>query len=1824
MIENTLFDFQAAQNSREAHDVRFMYYTAEEIRKTSVQEISQAVAFSNMGQPFDAGVHSPALGYLNAGGITSVNICKTCGLGMDCPGHMGHIELATVMYNPFLMDLVYKLLGKTCLGCNRLKASGPRTKAVVDQLARMEPGGTPSTEEFQAVGKSAFKGDCGSDLSSLRLLWQDASADGGWCEEILEKREQSQHAVVADEIIAKCTSAREKERKEARSKAGKGLQNEFSSSVEGIRAVVREYVNNIPHVCQNCGEKGAKWSKDGFLKLYCKKAGSKVDGVCPAIEARSVLRKLWETEKGILRWWVPGLRETGPDVCFLETLVVPPNRFRPTTASTIQGGGEMLGRQSVQLNAVLQANDALREAIKGKEAEKKSADAKAGKTEDAETEKEKNDPVALLRDFVDAAERLQDAVNSFMDSTKGTTHQKLAQDGIRQLLEKKAGLFRMKMMGKRVNFAARSVISPDLNIGTNEIGVPLRIASELTYPEVATSHNIEMLRKLVIRGDVFPGASEVHVFQRNGGKKVWNMNTIPPEKREAIASQLLTDPQNPATVFRHIRNGDPLLVNRQPTLHKPGIMAHKVRVLRKEKTIRMHYANCNTYNADFDGDEMNLHAPQDPFGRIEALNIARADRQYLVPTSGKPLRGLIQDHVIAGVMLTKRDTYFTKSDVCLLLYTGIRAALEGDLSTSWDTDIAGLHERRPWDDPNKGKGHIVRQRMEIDPPTLFKPKRLWTGKQVFSMLLKNLIRFTSKAKTSKDDKKSGGLNFDSVSKTPGDIWNGKFDGDKEEATVMFRDSSLLMGVLDKQQFGATSFSMMHLLYEFFGPGTVDAVFTSMARLYSLYLQMRGFTCAFADLVLKPEVDVERRKRINESRKTAKEVVTGWLSDRGMPAPKGVESTSEEMVKSAKKLMEKEGPIVAELLESAMLPKMKNSWGEVVNACFPAGTKLTFPKNCFAAMVQTGAKGSKVNQSQVTCCLGQQELEGRQPPLMTTKRSLPCFAAFDLTGRTRGYITDRFLTGIRPQEFFFHCMAGREGLVDTAVKTSRSGYLQRCLVKHLECLKVSYDLSVRDADGSIVQFLYGEDGLEVTASTCLYQFDLLRNNFHLVRGSIQEQLGRLGVGSKDAAKRKVEDQVAAMYLRSKQAAKTGDLREAAKILQALAAGGNPKGSSLDSLAMDGIQKTHKRLLELHEEQETAAKDGKLPAAKITSAFEPITALLTPAHFYGATCEKHEEAMQKYIDGAIKKGQLNKADVEDFTAFLRVKFMQALAQPGEAVGVIAAQGMGEPCTQMTLNTFHLAGHGGANVTLGIPRMREIIQTAARSLSTPLMKVEVVANEVGKDSTQAKLLHAHLLKRCFRQTTLLECIKRIVVHDKTRLYQGEILRVYHVRLQFWPLEKLTQRVPYLSREKLEDHLTKQFLRRFTGEIARLRGAAMRAARPSAAKGKKGEDEGEEVGGTLVQNEDGEEANDASGQPKKKKAKLGGRGQRDEQQGEQDNEEAEMAAGGEADKDDDSSEDGSGMYSSVAEEEDDIAKMEDVEPAEGKEAAKGEDDAAEGKKRKEKEDGEEEGDDDDAAKEGDEPVSPAAKKRKTGADTGKTLGLFEGIDLSKMVKPGRLVGDEMAFTVSMKHRECPHRLLIPEVVHDLCEKEVLQDPRAIGVKTVRVDEEIGKGGQKNRIWLECEGVNLHTFHTMPKDTVDVDKIQTNDIMAVFRLYGIEAARAAIVKEIRGVFGHYGIEVNHRHLYLIGDYMTQNGNIKGFNRLGLQHNMSPLQQMSYETTMQFMNLAAKDAVAERCISPSSSIVVGNLPQLGTGIVQLLCDLEPSARATKRREFKFE
>ena len=333
-------------------------------------------------------------------------------------------------------------------------------------------------------------------------------------------------------------------------------------------------------------------------------------------------------------------------------------------------------------------------------------------------------------------------------------------------------------------------------------------------------------------------------------------------------------------------------------------------------------------------------------------------------------------------------------------------------------------------------------------------------------------------------------------------------------------------------------------------------------------------------------------------------------------------------------------------------------------------------------------------------LGQQELEGRRVPVLPSGKTLPSFIAHDPNPRSWGYITDRFLTGVRCQDFYFHCMAGREGLIDTAVKTSVSGYLQRCLIKNMETLVVQYDFTVRDGDGSIVQFYYGEDGLDPTKTRYLTKFNFLEKNYH---GYI-EKYNPQGLASKL------------------------DQKAVRKFIQKRSA--NPEESKYDTILNNYL----------------------------------------PGSFFGAISESVLDKVNSY------NGENFVADNEEigvskkrFRSLVSVKYFNSLIHPGESVGVLAGQAIGEPSTQMTLNTFHLAGHGGANVTLGIPRLREILFRGSGHVKTPMMTL-TLQDEGGRDLNR---MDAESLTRKLQRLKLTELVNSIKVSElKHLVHDGKIL--------------------------------------------------------------------------------------------------------------------------------------------------------------------------------------------------------------------------------------------------------------------------------------------------------------------------------------------------------------------------------------------------------------------------------------------------------------------
>ncbi|KAJ1870253.1 hypothetical protein LPJ71_012036, partial [Coemansia sp. S17] len=330
------------------------------------------------------------------------------------------------------------------------------------------------------------------------------------------------------------------------------------------------------------------------------------------------------------------------DMFFIEALPVPPSKFRP---ASVMNDEVMENPQNVYLGEVLKSCVDLQKLVSPEKKDDEGAYVQAAEA-----------GVSFDR-VVNTWVRLQQCVNNVMDSTKNpklSKSGKMPDPGIRQILEKKQGLFRQNMMGKRVNYAARSVISPDPNLESDEVGVPPVFAQKLTFPEPVTAHNVKEMRQLVINGpETWPGAVSV---QHEDGSLVF-LDRLSHESRVALANQLLT-PQDAATnantlgnmfttraagvnkkVYRHLRNGDMVVMNRQPTLHRASMAGMRAHVLPGERTLRFHYMNCNQFNSDFDGDEMNMHFPQSQAARSELSNIMAADLTYINPTDGGPLRG---------------------------------------------------------------------------------------------------------------------------------------------------------------------------------------------------------------------------------------------------------------------------------------------------------------------------------------------------------------------------------------------------------------------------------------------------------------------------------------------------------------------------------------------------------------------------------------------------------------------------------------------------------------------------------------------------------------------------------------------------------------------------------------------------------------------------------------------------------------------------------------------------------------------------------------------------------------------------------------------------------------------------------------------------------------------------------------------------------------------------------------------------------------------------------------------------------------------------------
>ena len=1612
--------------------VDFGILSADEIRKLSAKQITNPTVFDNLGHPIFGGLYDPSLGAFLK------NLCTTCGLSdIYCPGHQGHIELPVPVYNPLFFNQLYMFLRTSCLYCNHFKLHSNEVHRFECKLKLLQYGLILEANEIDKIRVDSNDLD---DIENYKI--EEADADGestnisvSSSRLLREKRELYVLESINNAI------------KEGRSTKG-GI---FTATVgEARKDLITDFYSKVlgKKKCENCGLFSSTFRKDGFSKIFENalkdkeatnnriklgsikskksfihmppKAGSKY---VLSTEVRSIMRALFNTEASIIDVLFHSkplsAQSLTADMFFIQALVVPATRFRLPSKL-----GEEIheNSQNELLTKVLNTSLLIRDLN----------DQFSSLTKDLSIDEKKIIFNRLMNAFV----TLQNDVNGFIDSTKNqNVSTKAPTPGIKQALEKKEGLFRKHMMGKRVNYAARSVISPDPMLETNQIGVPPVFAVKLTYPEPVTAYNVAELRQAIINGpDKWPGAIQV---QNEDGSLI-SLIGMSLEQRKSIASQLMT-PSSGFTVVnkkvhRHIRNNDVVLMNRQPTLHKASMMGHKVRVLPGEKTLRLHYANTGAYNADFDGDEMNMHFPQNENARAEALNLANTDSQYLTPTSGSPVRGLIQDHISAGVWLTNKDTFFTRERYQELIYSCIR----------------------PED------GHSSGSRIITVPPTIFKPVPLWTGKQVITTILLNI-----------KPQDTPGINLKSKNKIKNDYWG---NGSKENE-VLFQNGELLCGILDKSQYGASKYGIIHSLHEVYGPDVAGKALSVLGRLFTTYIMMIGFTCGMDDLRLTGEGNKWRNEILKESVDTgrlAATEVTNLDSSTKVDDPE-FKKRLEEILRDDNKLA---------ILDAVTMSKVNSITTKVVSTCVPAGTMKKFPYNSMQAMALSGAKGSNVNVSQIMCLLGQQALEGRRVPVMVSGKTLPCFKPFDTDARAGGYIKNRFYSGIRPQEYYFHCMAGREGLIDTAVKTANSGYLQRCLTKQLEGATINYDNTVRNSDGTMIQFMYGGDSVDVTKESHLYEFKFFVDNYN----SLLQRYSPSNVDNLDA-----------------------------------------------ETAIHYNKKSRKHL----------KKQGDIPHYAESYKYDPTISLYNPARYLGSVSDKFEDKLDAFIESNDKlfvssKEAKNNGGLtaKKFKALMQLKYMRSLIHPGEAVGIIASQSVGEPSTQMTLNTFHFAGHGAANVTLGIPRLREIVMTASASIKTPQMTLPIL-NDVDDESADAFCKSVTKIK-------FSEFIDDVSVIETTADVSSGInaTRSYEIKIKFFDSKDYQEEYD-VTKEELENTVRRQFIYQLESVIVKeLRKQSIKnnASMP-------------DIGVAVAKTKATNKVTNDEGTDEKSRTKQA--------VSYEDPDDEELEAMKQAEKSDEELIDASASESSGDESEsDDEADDEDTD----KMAVDIKKDENSGKKN----------------------LSKTAKVRQHEVIVGHTFVTEYDFDDED--------GSWCEFKLELSADT--QKLLMVNIVEDVCKKCVVREVPNIG-RCLRPNAEQGVRQ------LVTEGVNFQAMWEHDS-FINVNDIRANDIAAVLRVYGVEAARNTIVNEINRVFGTYAISVSSRHLDLIADYMTREGTYLAFNRQGIDSCTSSFMKMSYETTCQFLTKAVLNSDREDLKSPSARIVMGKLNLAGTGSFDLL------------------
>ncbi|WP_136716634.1 DNA-directed RNA polymerase subunit A' [Halorientalis salina] len=905
---------------KEIGELSFGLMDPEEYRDMSATKVITADTYDDDGFPIDMGLMDPRLGVIDPG-----LECKTCGKHSgSCNGHFGHIELAAPVIHVGFAKLIRRLLRGTCRDCSRLCLNDEEREEFASRLTRARELRDDLNDVTKAAIRQARKKDhcpfCGGQQYDINhekptTYYEVQQVLSSEYPDLIAEAMEPDPDDEDDRGVSPVELSDETGIDQGR--VQDILSGEFRPREEDRKAIERALDVDLTE--EDMNKLMPSDIRDWFEDIP--DGDMEVLGINP--------------------------ERSRPEWMILTVLPVPPVTARPSI--TLDNGQRSEDDLTHKLVDIIRINQRFME------------------------NREAGAPQLIIEDLW---ELLQYHVTTFMDNEISGTPPARHRSGrplktLSQRLKGKEGRFRGSLSGKRVNFSARTVISPDPTLSLNEVGVPDRVAKEMTQTMNVNERNLDEARRYVSNGpEGHPGANYV---QRPDGRRL--------KVTEKNCEELAEKVQAGWEVSRHLIDGDIIIFNRQPSLHRMSIMAHEV-VVMPYKTFRLNTTVCPPYNADFDGDEMNMHALQNEEARAEARVLMRVQEQILSPRFGENIIGAIQDHISGLYLLTHTNPQFNETQALDML----RATRIDELPEADGEDEDG--------------------------------KPYWTGRSLFSELLPDdlNLEFTSSA------------------------------GD----TVVIEDGQMIDGTIDEDGVGAFGGEIVDTIAKVYSKTRARIFVNEVASLAMRSIMHFGFSIGIDDESISRAAEDQIDEAIGNAYERVQELIETY--DRG-------------------ELESLPGRTVDETLEMKImqtLGKARDSAGDIAEEHFD-------DDNPAVVMAESGARGSMLNLTQMAGCVGQQAVRGERINRGYEDRTLSHYKPDDLSSEAHGFVEHSYRGGLEPREFFFHAMGGREGLVDTAVRTSKSGYLQRRLINALSELETQYDGTVRDTSDTIVQFEFGEDG-----------------------------------------------------------------------------------------------------------------------------------------------------------------------------------------------------------------------------------------------------------------------------------------------------------------------------------------------------------------------------------------------------------------------------------------------------------------------------------------------------------------------------------------------------------------------------------------------------------------------------------------------------------------------------------------------------------------------------------------------------------------------------